>query len=1063
MKNTVTRSPRPAIALATLLALLATPLGRMQTTTPAAAAPKPAPAATPAEKKTDDTVLLDPFEVKTDRDTSYGALNSNSIVRFNVELEKAPMAADIFTQQFMEDTQVRSVEELFDNYAGGAGRAFATVESDSNATQPGDRFSSDQYGVRGVAAGVPRRDGFPTTRTQQNATSLFDTERLEVVHGSQGLLYGATGPGGVVNIVSKQARFNQTTLKLSERMDQYGSRRSMLDANYGTSKAAIRISAIHDANQTRRLFIGDKTDGIYGQAAFKLPFNTILRLNAEETHNHRILPNNLSVSFPSALNDPRSGRSLTYLIATGQQGAINPATGQPFPGGALVNGNLSERNAQSFLGWHSEDDTDVRQGGAFLDTVWTKWLSTSFAAVTYKKYGDRDPNGATMLAPPYTVNGAIVTTTNNPLNDWAVAPSLTDSSSSSRVKNYRASVLLTNDLFRGRAHSQTVIGFDRSYQDDTGGVNYAYYLANPDGTITTDITKTNMGRTQLTAQAWGVGNGPIKTPLIKSAAGSITVNGQTYVRMLTNPRSKDWITPNNPLGLASLYAASLNKSTNTNGISGGNASGFENESRDQGYFVANYTNWFGDRLQTLFGFRRSDAFTRNPNTTAALTSPYIEDREGPFPSYNAGIVYRLMRLPGEGTLRGYYGYSRTWNASNGSNDAYGNLPQNPTGMTHEFGLKFSAYQNRISGSVSAFMVDSKHENYSAGSTYRDTVNPTGLNGAYVSSQGSKNNWAAYDKSSRGVELLLNGQITKHWGGRAAISISDGTVKSDSIYPMLYNDQFYQDKSGTVTYGNGQPFLVPDPTAADAQTTAALAGLKTLTTKIDPTKTAPYTSAKMVPLTTEMINDPNNPYHAFGQGTAPANQPVNGAIGTGTLGSGGNILKTVLTDFQAGGQTALTGATGLPVSARQYAFADPAGYKGVYVVQRKGDATVGYPVFRLNLTTFYDVQDGWLKGLRPGGSIAFSAWNRTYWFAIPDRSRHLYSASLENPTVNLWLSYSRKFRKVRWSTQVNVNNVFNHYQINFTPNNGTGYTNPSNVGISYSGEPRLWVWSNTVSF
>src|SRR5437762_892745 len=45
----------------------------------------------------DGTVTLSPFEVVTDRDTSYGALNSNSIAAINMQLLKAPVAADIFT------------------------------------------------------------------------------------------------------------------------------------------------------------------------------------------------------------------------------------------------------------------------------------------------------------------------------------------------------------------------------------------------------------------------------------------------------------------------------------------------------------------------------------------------------------------------------------------------------------------------------------------------------------------------------------------------------------------------------------------------------------------------------------------------------------------------------------------------------------------------------------------------------------------------------------------------------------------------------------------------------
>src|SRR5581483_10230810 len=155
----------------------------------------------------------------------------------------------------------------------------------------------------------------------------------------------------------------------------------MFDANEGLGNAALRVVALHDAAQFRRLFIGNKTDGIYGQLAFRLPFNTTLRMNAEETHNHRQLPNNLTVTF-QAINDPRNGQGLLYLLATHQAGATNPTTGAAYPGGAIDNGHLNFENYSSFLGWHSEDDSDVRRGGVTLDSVWTKWLSTSFAAAT---------------------------------------------------------------------------------------------------------------------------------------------------------------------------------------------------------------------------------------------------------------------------------------------------------------------------------------------------------------------------------------------------------------------------------------------------------------------------------------------------------------------------------------------------------------------------------------------------------------------------------------------------------------------------------------------------------
>src|SRR5262245_57821125 len=42
-----------------------------------------------------ESIQLTPFEVRADSDLSYGALNSNSVTRFNTELQRLPISADI--------------------------------------------------------------------------------------------------------------------------------------------------------------------------------------------------------------------------------------------------------------------------------------------------------------------------------------------------------------------------------------------------------------------------------------------------------------------------------------------------------------------------------------------------------------------------------------------------------------------------------------------------------------------------------------------------------------------------------------------------------------------------------------------------------------------------------------------------------------------------------------------------------------------------------------------------------------------------------------------------------
>ena len=70
----------------------------------------------PASESPSEIVELSAFEVQADSDNSYGALNSTSLTRFKVELDKMPVSADVFTETFMKDVAATSVEEVIQNY-----------------------------------------------------------------------------------------------------------------------------------------------------------------------------------------------------------------------------------------------------------------------------------------------------------------------------------------------------------------------------------------------------------------------------------------------------------------------------------------------------------------------------------------------------------------------------------------------------------------------------------------------------------------------------------------------------------------------------------------------------------------------------------------------------------------------------------------------------------------------------------------------------------------------------------------------------------------------------------
>ncbi|MEO7319347.1 MAG: TonB-dependent receptor, partial [Chthoniobacteraceae bacterium] len=983
----IPRSQSLARRVATLLALLVA--GNLA----GQVAPNAGGAASAPASGGERAVVLNPFEVNTSKDTSYGALNSRSIGAFNMQLLKTPVAADIFTEEFMRDVATTSVEDLLNGYGAGVGQIFPAPDSNANDNQPGDRAGIGSFGSRGVTAGAMRRNGFVASATNANANDTFDMERVEVIKGANALLFGASGAGGFVNTSSKLAQFGSdgrplTKIILTSRMDQYGTKRWQVDLNYGLKHLAFRFVVMDEEQSYRRLFIGAKTKAYYGTVAAKLPFNTTLRLTGRRTDNDRITNTSVNdLSFTNATRDPRHNYALPYLLATNQAGAINPNTGVAYPAGAIANGNLSWNNSASWGGRAQQEDITGENYTLSVDSVWTKWLATSVGAMYDRAVSWRGV-GVTALLAPRAFN------TSNPYDEWANGSSFAvnrdnDANAGRRI-GYRANAVVTNDLFGNRAKSQTVFGYDLNFGPGTGGgqINYRYYEAdgnfnvfdstNPRPAALGGATGANaLGRVANPTFYWPVGGGPVKSPYFRMGTRRISVAGRNYVLLQQNPRNPNWETPLNPLGLLTLVPGYAS-------IGGANLGHGANMSKNWGVYGANYSRWLDDRFTTLFGYRYARSFTRAPNTSTAGTVGWVDDNRQSG-SYNLGLNYRIKPW-----LYAYFNAGRTFTPPTRPGDFIGNPPKDVIGFSREIGFKYEPAGARISGSISYYAANSRNETFNSYSSYANVVNPVGINDGF--NQPLRNVWVNLDKESSGLEVILTAAPTKGWRARLGFTQQAGKIRSDTSYQMLWNDEFHYNKAtGGVTYSDGTPFTVP----TDA---AGIAALSTTTAL-----RAPIIGATNAPLTVAMMNDRNSPYYAYGQG---GNTTVSGQI------AGNSVLFRALRWFQipSGGQNiqARTLRTGLPLSEIPYAYNDPAGLKGLVVLTTAGEPTVGHPLYRFVLTNTYDFQEGWLRGTTLGGTVRWDLEKRAYWFTEPNGTggniRRLYQEVNVNPQVSPFLAY-----------------------------------------------------------
>jgi outer membrane receptor protein involved in Fe transport len=950
-----------------------------------------------------EVVTLNPFQVTEDSDKSYGALNSNSMTQFNTQLQNLPITADIFTDAFMKDVgETTSVEAMIQNYSAGAGIATttpgktATTNPMTNAQNAGNSIS-----LRGLSSTVMRRDTFMSIAGSNGATSLFDIDRVEVINGPQSLLYGTGGAGGVVNMVSKQARFNQIpTGSLEYKFDQYGAKLGQLDYSVGGSILGIRLAILDQQVAGYEQYLGGPLKAEYLQLALHPVDNTVIRITGEKMLFTRI--DNMSSQTVTALstsNDARNGDTLHYLLATNQMASA--ANGAASGMGLIGNG---------FINWSNVDALDGRWGvesfnhswvTAVAQSKWSDMVSTEFDA-GYDNLLDPRMNASnfsSILAPNVT---------SNPTGTWALASTgkapAQNQNYAVRSKSFRASILLTNEL-GNFAKSQTLIGADFNRQLNAK-ISYSYFQTDSNyGLIVNPATAaTNAGRTIIPSVYIPIGNGPIRYPLWGPFAPFVNYNGANYSLQINNQINPNLISPANPLGVTTVGGQNYSLLTTIN----------------KGYYFINDTSWLDNKLHTLVGARLMNNFTTLLTEVAAPQNYYLT--KGQLFNYNLGANYDLNRY-----MHPYINFSDSYNPpSAGNGDPLGNYGGTAHGVGEEAGIKLSNAKSTISGSIALFHVKSTNEPLAITNTLSFDINPSGLNGR---AGAAPSTWISVNRESEGINLSATMAPTADWRMRLSAAWTKGKIGSNVAYNQLYNDQFYANSAGQVTYADGTVVYVPATYNSKSLTVAS-------------------TTSGAVPLTIAMMSSSSSSYYAN-----PL--PISGAILSSSPAAA--VLKVVDPVHGA----ILTGKTGLPISSIQInpGFTPASSL----TVQQSGDSTVGYPVYAINFTNMYSLR-GPLKGVSVGGTLVMTWKNNDYFYypngpipGAPDAVFALPNLVRFDPI----LSYTKKFKKVTFQTQLNITNVFNHYHVVVLPNPVTGYSGINDA--AFDSMPRYYSLTNTISF
>ncbi|MCG8528527.1 MAG: TonB-dependent receptor plug domain-containing protein [Opitutales bacterium] len=216
---------------------------------------------------------LSPFEVNTSADLGYLSTNTLSGTRLNTSLKLTPSSISVFNMDFIDDIGANNIREALE-YS-------MSFEIDDGSTNG----NHEQFGVGGIRArGFERVDGTSVDFFQsESSTDRYNIERISFARGPNAILFGIGNPGGIVNTVTKRARFNDN-YGVEFEINNWGGHRASTDINRVVfeDKFAVRVNLLHSESATHRENAWNDADRFHIALTYKPFENTTIRYSYDE-------------------------------------------------------------------------------------------------------------------------------------------------------------------------------------------------------------------------------------------------------------------------------------------------------------------------------------------------------------------------------------------------------------------------------------------------------------------------------------------------------------------------------------------------------------------------------------------------------------------------------------------------------------------------------------------------------------------------------------------------------------------------------------------------------------
>ncbi|HEU5080331.1 MAG TPA: TonB-dependent receptor plug domain-containing protein [Opitutaceae bacterium] len=288
----------------------------------------------------EETIVLSPFEVKSEASTGYAATSTLAGNRLATELRDIGNAVQVVTSEFLKDIGATDNQTLLqyttNTEVGGFFGNFAGY-GDSSHLDESSRFVRPNFNtrVRGLTSADNTRDFFLTDVPWDG----YNIEAVDLQRGPNSILFGQGSPAGIINARTKQASFKDSN-EISFRVGSWGSTRETVDFNKVLlrNELAIRVAAVRDDENYKQDPAYSTQKRIYGAMRYEPRFlktdsiRTIIKANVEfgdiDSNNPRQLPPNDRITpwfatgnyeGHNVQNDPFSFPNLNHLTVNPKQ------------------------------------------------------------------------------------------------------------------------------------------------------------------------------------------------------------------------------------------------------------------------------------------------------------------------------------------------------------------------------------------------------------------------------------------------------------------------------------------------------------------------------------------------------------------------------------------------------------------------------------------------------------------------------------------------------------------------------------------------------------------------